>query len=51
MYACWIYSETVSSPTYVLLNSLINVSVRFKQLRQFTKIAVIFDLTNENIAK
>ena len=46
MYACWIYSVR-----YVLLNSLINVSVRFKQLRQFTKIAVIFDLTNDNIAK
>ena len=46
MYACWIYSVP-----YVILNSLVNVSVRFKQLRLFTKIAVIFDLTNENIEK
>ena len=43
--------DRLYSVPYILLKSLINVSVRFKQLRQFTKIAVIFDLTNENIAK
>ena len=50
MYVCMLDINIVS-PTYVLLNSLINASVRFKQLRQFTKIAVIFDLTNDNIEK